>query len=214
MMILAALAAPSGLVLAQPQPSLDSDEYAWRDDFGITTAWQTRPDWVSNPSPAPSATSSDGVACFRVDEPGRGMKWSRSLPRVSLAESPWLVMRYRAQNLERAREDYLVYLQDGHAGRELAPVKARDLIADGQWHMLGVDVSALTDRPSVDLMAVQVQATPAGQARLWVDWIGFSDAPPGDANIIRPASQTPARDRKSTRLNSSHSDRSRMPSSA
>ena len=192
-MVWAALTIPHGQGVAQSQTALDPDEFAWLDEFTGTTPWQTRPDWVSNPSPAPSATANDGVVCFRVDEPGRGMKWSRSLPRVSLAEAPWLVMRYRAQNLAQQREDYLIYLQDGNPRRELGPVKGRDLSTDGQWHVLAVEVSALTDRPSVDLLAIQVQATPAGQARLWVDWIGLSDAPPGGASILRRASLSPAR---------------------
>ena len=185
------LAALSCLAAAQPELQPDPDDYAWRDEFVSMTGWQAQPGWLSNPSPAPSATAADGAACFKVEEAGRGMKWSRDLPQIPLADFPWLVMRCRARDLDPQRQDYLIYLRDGDAKKELAPVKPRDLPADGQWHVLAVDVSTLTERATVDLLAIQVQATGAGQARLWLDWIGFTDAPPGDATILRGGRDTP-----------------------
>ena len=171
-----------------PQLTSDPDAWVWQDECAATNDWRPQPSWLGNPSSAASLLAEDGTVCFQVSEPGRGMKWSRNLPPIELAEAPWLMMRYRVQNLTRESQDYLIYLRDGQGGRELAPVKPPDLIADGQWHLLAVDVSTLTDQPAVDLMAVQVQSASEGQARLWLDWIGFSDAPPEAAQIVKAAS--------------------------
>ena len=50
-------------------------------------------------------TSDGQVACFRVDEPEAGMKWSASIPGVWREELPYLVVRYKAENV--ATEIYL-----------------------------------------------------------------------------------------------------------
>jgi hypothetical protein len=176
------------------EPGGPPDELVWHDGFADTQAWTAQPSWLSNPSPTAALTRSDGAACFRVDEPHRGQKWSRSLPPIALDETPWLVMRYRAEALNRQQTDYVVYLRDGDSTRQLSPVTPRDLTVDGQWHVLAVDVSRLTTRSAVDQLAIQVQAGVAGRARLWLAWIGFSDAAPAGATVIAksPADAAPA----------------------
>ena len=187
--LMALCAASQGTALAAGANTSDTacpaEELVWYDDFADASPWKTQPGWLANPSATASISSDAGVAAFRVDEPHQGMKWSRDLPPIALAETPWLVIRYHAENLNQQHSDYAIYLRDGNAKRQLSPWTLEDLIGDGAWHVAAVDVSTLTDRSAVDQIAVQVQAGSTGEARLWLDWIGFSDAPPSDAAILR-----------------------------
>lgn len=164
-----------------PRPA---EELVWYDDFCDVWPWKQQPGWLANPSATASLANDAGVAAFRVEQPNQGLKWSRDLPPISLAETPWLVIRYRAENLNRQHSDYVIYLRDGDAQRQLSPWTPQDLVADGAWHVAAVDVSALTSRPVVDQIAVQVQAGPAGPAQLSLDWIGFTDALPPAAEVL------------------------------
>ena len=101
-------------VLASEQTGPAAD-LVWYDDFADVSPWKAQPGWLSNPAQTATLASENGVAAFRVDQPSQGMKWSRDLPAISLAETPWLVVRYRAENLNRQHSDYLIYLRDGNA---------------------------------------------------------------------------------------------------
>ena len=171
-----------------------AEALVWYDDLADLAPWISQPSWLGNPASTATLASENSVARFHVDQPGQGMKWARDLPRVSLAETPWLVLRYRAEDLNRQHSDYLVYLRDGDPGRQLAPLTFADAVADGAWHFAAVDVSALTERESVDQLAIQVQAGTAATATFWLDWIGFTDAPPTEATIVgrREADSGPA----------------------
>lgn len=160
-----------------------ADELVWYDDLADVSSWKPQPSWLANPSPTATLASEAGVAAFRVEPANQGMKWSRDLPRISLAETPWIVIRYRAENLSQIHTDYVIYLRDGDSKRQLSPWTPKDLVADGAWHIAAVDVSDLTDRPAVEQIAVQVQSEPTGRARLWLDWVGFTDSPPRDAAV-------------------------------
>jgi len=173
-----------GSALASVAAAGDPDDFLWRDDFTDARGWTGRPGWLANPSSTASANSDGQVGCFRVDEARRGMKWSCPLPQVFLEETPWLVVRYRAENLQAQGGDYLIYLDDHVAGRQLCALRFSDAQADGRWHVVAVDISALTAAPAVDAMAVQVQASAAGGAGLWIDWLAFLDAPPNEARVI------------------------------
>jgi hypothetical protein len=161
-----------------------ADELVWYDDLDDVSLWKARPAWVGNPAPTAMLASETGLARFGVDQPSQGMKWSCDLPAISLAETPWLVVRYRAEGLNPQHGDYVVYLRDGNAKEQLSPLTFSDVAADGAWHLAAVDVSTLTDRTSVDQIAVQVQSGPTAAAELSLDWIGFTDAPPPDAAIL------------------------------
>lgn len=196
--LMALCTASQGTALAAGANTSDAacpaEELVWYDDFADASPWKTQPGWLANPSATASISSDAGVAAFRVDEPHQGMKWSRDLPPIALAETPWLVIRYRTENLNQQHSDYSIYLRDGNAKRQLSPWTPNDLIGDGAWHVAAVDVSTLTDRSAVDQIAVQVQAGSTGEARMWLDWIGFSDTPPSDATILgqRDAAPGPA----------------------
>jgi len=163
------------------------DDFHWREDFDKPGRWTPQATWLANPSPTASVTSDGKAACFRVDEPRKGMKWSAPMPVVALDETPWLVVRYRAENLNIASDDYLVYLDDGVRGRQLNAIRLSDAKADGRWHVAAVDVSMLTTSDAIRGMAVQVQATQKGEAGLWLDWLAFLPEPPKEAQVLRVA---------------------------
>jgi len=160
------------------------DDFSWREPCGHTERWTPLADWVSNASPTASVSVEAEVACFAVDEPGRGMKWAASMPSIWLDDLPYLVVRYRAENLDTSRTDYLVYLDDQQGDTELHALRFADVVADGRWHVAAVDVTVLTLAETVHRMAVQVQATAEGKARLWVDWLAMMPAPPDGAEVI------------------------------
>ena len=111
------------------------------------------------------------------------------MPAISLDEFPYLVVRYRAENLNTDRTDYLVYLNDGIPNKELHAIRLCDVAADGQWHVAAVDLTELTQADEVNKLAVQVQAGREGKARLWLKSIALVDVLPEKAEIIR---RTPA----------------------
>ena len=163
----------------------DLDDLHWREEFTDTARWTLQPSWLTVASTTASVASDGQVACFRVDEPRQGMKWSATMPIVGFADAPWLVVRYRAENLDTGPDDYLVYLDDRVRGKQLNAIRLRDAKSDGQWHTAAVDVTTLTEGASAHGLAVQVRATAAGKARLWIDWLAFMPDPPKDAEIIR-----------------------------
>jgi hypothetical protein len=167
------------------------DDFAWSDRFAGVSQWAQRPEWLPGASPTASVTSDRQVACFRVDEPGQGMKWSRSVPASPLAEQPYLVLRYRAENLDRAEGDYLVYVDDRIRGRDLYAIRLNEVKSDGRWHLVAVDLSAMTGAPEVHAVAIQVRAAGQGKARLWVDRLAFCDSPPEGAECLARAPATP-----------------------
>lgn len=167
------------------------DDLGWREDCADAGRWTAQPGWLANPSAAASARNDGGAVCFRVDEPGRGMKWSLDMPETPLDRTPWLVIRYRAENLSAKGADYFIYLNDRAPGRQLSPLRLHDARSDGQWHVAAVDLGLLTDADSVAGAAVQVQSGPQGKAAVWIDWIALAPGPPPGAEIVRhgPAAQ-------------------------
>ncbi len=161
------------------------DDLCWRNDCRDPNVWTAQPDWLSNASSAASATRDGETLVFRVPEPGRGMKWSLSLPTVSLEATPWLTIRYRAEQLANHGTDYLVFVDDHVSRRQLNAVRLGDAITDGQWHVVAVDLSLLTDAEAIDALALQVQAPAQSEAALWVDWISLTERPPAGAEMIR-----------------------------
>ncbi len=179
------------LVLVACAVAGDLDDFQWREEFADAGRWEPRPTWLSAVSRTASATSDGQAACFRVDEPGLGMKWSATMPTAGLADTPWLAVRYRAENLRTQGDDYLVYLDDRVPGKQLNAIRLCDARADGKWHVAAVDVSTLTEADGAHGLAVQVRATAKGKARLWLDWLAFLPEPPKDAEIIERVPTAP-----------------------
>ncbi len=163
---------------------VDLELPSWRAPLTELSRFESRPAWLGNPA-AKVAVIRDGAAtCLVVPEAGRGMKWSVAMPATSLVDTPWLVVRYRARNVATTGTDYALFLSDHVAGRELAPLRQRDLVSDGRWHFVAVDVSTLTSAASVDGLAIQVQATAAGDAKVWIERLALVAQPPASAEIL------------------------------
>ncbi len=160
------------------------DDLCWSERFDDLERWTAEPAWLGNPSDSASLVRDDSAGCFQVDEPNRGMKWSAPMPSIALDEFPYIVVRYRAENLNTDRTDYLVYFDDGIPSEELRAIRLCDVVADGQWHVAAVDLTTLTEAEGVAKLAVQVRAGPEGKARLWLDRIALVDVPPDNVQII------------------------------
>jgi hypothetical protein len=171
----------------------DLDDFAWTQFFTRADQWTPQPTWLSNASSTATVTIVGRTACFAVDEPGRGMKWSARPPAVWLADLPYLSLRYRAENLDTSQADYFVYLDDGRPGKQFHALRLCDVISDGQWHVVSVDLSELSLGESVTGMAIQVRTGSRGKGRLWLDWLSFQDIPPKDATILRQTPRGPAK---------------------
>jgi len=165
----------------------------WRDECAATERWTPQPTWLGNPSATASVESDGQAACFKVDEPGRGMKWSLSTEAIALGESPYLAVRYRAENVDTTPADYFVYLDDRTPGTQLNALRPGDIVADGQWRVAAIDASALTQAEAVYGLAVQVQSNRQGRARLWIDWIAFCPQAPEGATVVQRGPVIPAR---------------------
>ncbi|MBL7223060.1 MAG: hypothetical protein ISS72_04335 [Candidatus Brocadiae bacterium] len=176
-----------------PSHAAGLDDFHWREDFATAERFAPRPTWLSNASTTAAVASDGRIATFRVDEPRQGMKWSATMPSVALDETPWLVLRYHADNLLATSDDYLIYLDDDVRDRQLNAIRLKDAVADGQWHTVAVDVTTLTNAPGVHTLAVQVQSTAKGGARLLLDWLTFAAEPPAGATLIRRTQEAPLR---------------------
>ncbi len=169
----------------------DIEELGWSLHFRDLDGWTRQPAWLGNASPTAAVTTDGETACFAVQEARLGMKWSLAVPAVAFDETPFLVVRYRAENVATSGTDYVVYLDDRVAGRELSAVRLRDAKADGAWHEVAVDLSALTSARTFHTIAVQVQAGQEGKARLWIDWITLAEAPPDGAEELAAVPKRP-----------------------
>lgn len=141
-------------------------------------AWTPQPDWLPNPSAGAAITRSGDTARLVVPEAGRGMKWVRPLSGVWLSDTPWLVVRYRAQGL-RPDPDYFVWVQEQAEHRLL---RLDQLQSDGQWHTLAVDVAATSSLDSLRAIALQMQAA-SPQAWIEIGALELAPAPPPKATI-------------------------------
>ncbi|MBM4046394.1 MAG: hypothetical protein FJ279_14895, partial [Planctomycetes bacterium] len=170
----------------------DIDQVAVREDFSSVAAWTAQPSWLTNASPTARVTTEAGVACFAVHEPGKGMKWSRKTPEISLSEMPYLVVRYRAESFSAKGTDYFVYLDEGGAKGQCNALRLEDVRTDEQWHTVAVNGLRVAAEPHVKAIAIQVQSLADGKARVWVDWLMFSDRVPEGATELRAAPRPPA----------------------
>jgi len=156
-----------------------------RIDLDDTQGWQAEPGWLADNADRYEFSVADGVGVFEVQTPGTGMKWSfRPQGGISPIFGA-LVVRYRAQGAATDHGDYAVWLQAGAGGQAL--IAPRDLKADGEWHVLAVDLSGDSLHDVIEFIAVGVYATDAGPAKLEVDYIHFDPAPPADAEIKKLA---------------------------
>ena len=165
----------------------------WRDDFATVDKWAAQPTWLSNACPEAKATTDGQVACFTVPTPSRGMKWGQDIPGVWVPETRFLVVRYRAEGLKTDSDNYFIYVNDAGT-KETSPVRLKDMVADGKWHTVGVDLEPIVETNAIKALAIHVQAGSAGGARVWVDSIRFCDRLPAGCQEIRGSQHEPEAD--------------------
>jgi len=158
------------------------------NEFNGVGAWTPRQAWIANPAERPSLVAEAEAAHFSVAEPNRGMKWSADVKFFGPADSGFLVVRYRAENLGDA--DYFLWAIDGSKeGRCLVPRRAvRD---DGQWHVLAVDLWAAGVTGRIRGLAIAVGASSKVPASLWLGPIRHvPEAPSGAERCLDPETNT------------------------
>ncbi len=179
------------LFVFSPAQAGDLDDFHWRETFEDVDAWSARPEWLSEASSDASLSSESGTACFEVGKPESAMKWSRAVPEILLDELPYLVVRYRAENLDTSSTDYLIYLDDGEH-EQLSPLRLCDAVSDGQWQVAVVETASIEHSGTARAVAVQVRSGTQPTARLWIDFIEFTDELPRGAYDTQRISATPS----------------------
>jgi len=173
----------TGLTLLSAALTANADE-ALRVEFDADPGFEAMPGWLGNPSDAPRVDLADGVASFIVPEPDRGMKWLLPLDPVDIGLFPWLVLRYRTHNYDPAKPDYLVYVHTDKKGEGTRLLRGDEIDADGQWHLVAINLVELEAGSLADQIAFQTQATADGGGRLEVDFFAFADVPPEGAEGV------------------------------
>ncbi len=151
--------------------------------FDTDPGWEMRPSFLANPTTNAQVLASDGANTLQVDQAGKGMKWELPLQPFDSGYYPYLVVRYKAQNLGGG--GYSLWAFDGsREGLEI--VNPRDLTADGQWHDLAVDLVLRGVVGAVRSLVVEVQCKQA-PAYLALDDIALQDDVPVGAKVIPAA---------------------------
>ncbi|NSW57090.1 MAG: hypothetical protein HPY44_13845 [Armatimonadetes bacterium] len=157
-------------------------------DFSNDPGWIAHPTFLGNAAANPQVIAEDGAVTLRVSEPGKGMKFELPLRDVAAETSVYLVLRYRALNLAGG---YAIWVYDGSAsGKEVLNVA--ELVRDGQWHTIAVDLAARGAQGGVRSVLTEVQCR---EEPAWIsfDHLDVTDDAPADATVI-PASATPLAD--------------------
>ena len=163
----------------------------WREDFASVKQWHAESSWLSNPSPGATVTTDGDAACFTVPVKGQGMKWRRPLRSVWIGQNHCLVVRYRAEGLRTDSDDYFVYIDDGGEA-ETRPIRLEDIVADGQWQTVGVDLDGVAESDTLKAVALQVQAEGDEGGRVWLGDLRFCDRlPDGVVELTRGERREP-----------------------
>ena len=160
----------------------------WSDDFATVDAWTAQPSWLANASAQARVTTDGQAACFHVPEAGRGMKWRRYVSDLWLGGAPYLLIRYRAQGMAIGSADYFLYVDD-RGPKQTNAIRLKDVVADGQWHTVGVNLKRIAQSDAIRAVAIQVQAAQGGPARVWVSDLRFCERLPEGCTELRAAAQ-------------------------
>jgi len=166
-------------------------DWGWREDFEDIAPWKAEVTWLPNADANATLEAANGIAHFGVPTPGRGMKWRCQLRPVTHADTPFLVVTYRARGLRTDSDEYFIYLDD-QGKRETRPLRLRHLEADNQWHTVAVDLSTVVQSESFRAIAIQVQAGQDAGADVWIKAIWLTEAVPGGAEEIDAVGRPPA----------------------
>ncbi|HJN17384.1 MAG TPA: hypothetical protein QGH10_17900, partial [Armatimonadota bacterium] len=164
------------LLCATPGPC----QATWPIECDTSEGWEAKPDWVPNPSESATVRASNGVITFAVSEPGRGMKWTLPVRRLSAELPGYLLVRARSSGIV-ASGGYVLHTFDDDEGG--AVIRPGDFPSDGQWHDIAVDLFHAGMRGAIEGIAVEVQARD-GKAELSFDSLGPVAVPPPGATIV------------------------------
>lgn len=149
-------------------------------DFdGPDPLWIPKPTFQSTPAQNPRLSVADGAVTLAVDEPGRSMKFELQVHPFDPEVSPYLVFRYRAENLAGG---YAIWVFDGsQGGREL--LNTSQLTRDGQWHTAAIDLWAAGAESPVRSLLTDVRCAQQ-PASISFDRIWLSGSPPPEAQLF------------------------------
>jgi hypothetical protein len=155
--------------------------------FDTDPGWELRPSFLGNPTTKAQVIVADGANTLQVDETGKGMKWELPLQPFDSGYYPYLVVRYKAENLGMG--GYSLWAFDGsREGLEL--INPKDLVLDGQWHAIAVDLIGRGVTGAVRSLVVEVQCAKA-PATLSFDAITLQDEVSEHTKIVPEAEETP-----------------------
>ncbi|MBI4584994.1 MAG: hypothetical protein HY717_13360 [Planctomycetes bacterium] len=148
--------------------------------FQDPAAWTAEPGWLGNPAGRFAARRGGSGVAFRVEDPGRGMKWRQGLQEaLPLGGFRFVSIRCRAAGAA-PRGDYLLALLGGPEGAPegyQTPIAAAEVRGDGRWRTAAARLEAGGGQWLLRGLAVQVQAD-ADPAEIEVAEVRFSrDAP-------------------------------------
>ncbi|MBT3375568.1 MAG: hypothetical protein HN742_40335 [Lentisphaerae bacterium] len=167
-------------------------DWGWREDFEDVGRWKAEVSWLSNADVDATLETTEGIAHFVVPTPGRGMKWRCHLRPVTHADTPFLIVTYRARGLRTDFGEYFIYVDD-EGKREARPLLLRHLVPDNQWHTVAVNLSSVVQGESFRAMAIQVQAAKGAGAELWVKDIWLAESVPAGVEEINAVARSPVR---------------------
>lgn len=167
-------------------PALD---VGWSEEFDGSLQWQEDNSGVGALARDRGAQSEKGVARFIVRDPLREARWARATEPVWVAEYKYLLIRYRAFNLD-ATAGALITLRPGSVGpvtpgsqnrenpfakgAKIDVLRADEIVGDGQWHQVAKDLSRMLLNTRADQVIVRVPSGSQGNARLELDYIRFT----------------------------------------
>jgi len=147
--------------------------------FDRDPGFRPMPSYLQNVAAKPEVIVADGSVTLRVSEPGKGMKYQLDLQPFDSAYSPYLVLRYRAENLAGG---YALWAYDGTQGG-LQILNVGELTQDGQWHEVAIDMAACGVSGSIRALVSEVQCAEQ-PASLTFDSLTLTDEPPAGATLV------------------------------
>lgn len=156
-------------------------------DGSTAPRWAPCLGWVTNPPATYSVGQEDGNLVFTVQGKGTELPWLIALADgETTGDARYLLLRYRAEGLLTTPGNYFLHGQEGtYGGRTYAA--AEEVLSDGQWHVLAVDLAAVEPAEPTHGLAVKVRAGQDGRARLLISGIWFADELPAGATVARAA---------------------------
>jgi hypothetical protein len=153
--------------------------------------WKACPGWVSKPPATYAVTESDGLLVFSAEGAGTEMAWILAVSdRGPSGDERYLLVRYRARGLSTRPGVYFLHGEEGTRGGR-AYALADQLVPDGQWHTLAVDLVAINPLEVTYHLAVKVAVSEAGVAELALEKFWFDNALPAGARLAELPPQPP-----------------------